>query len=121
MALKVRMCAADQKRFERGDEWFEFDFDRLFNDTPVGVQEDIEEATGVSLIEFASSLGRGLTRALRWRLWVARYLAGVREPFDAFDPAVHNADWELPDDEDLVEADASPPGQAPDQGQSQDA
>lgn len=130
--VRLRLCEEDQGRFPRGDEWFEFDIDEVFDGTPVGVQEDIESKLDWTLAEFSYSLGRYGTKAIRARMWMARYLAGVRittqggrevpEPWNEFDPKAHRIETVWPEDSgEPAEDDASPPDQAPDQGQTQDA
>lgn len=108
--IRLRLCEEDRERFERGDEWFPFDIDALFDETPVGVQEALEDGMDYALRQMNGGLAVQGTKAMRARLWVARYLAGVREPFDEFSPAVHKIEVDLVEE---PAGDAAPPDEAP--------
>lgn len=94
MGIRLRLGEADQGRYDRGDEWFAWDIDRLL-DMPGSELVALEEAMdGFTVHQVRVGLSVNRATALRGAMFLARYLGGVREPWEKFDPAPLRIDYE---------------------------
>lgn len=89
----MRFRFAEQDHDEYGGEWFEIDPYGL-QDVEVGLLEEIEEATGYTVLhELPAELKRRSVKAMRALMWIAVRMSGQVTPWREFKPAVLKASW----------------------------
>lgn len=109
-ALRLRMCAADRKRYG-GPEWVDYQYDAIL-DLPFDEVVTLEETIGFSMARL-NGVERPLytARGLRATLWIARRLAGESDDWEKFKPNIQRIDA-LPVHEDKAGDAGDPPDQA---------
>lgn len=80
--MKLRLTDADRARYG-GDEWLEWEPDRLTYTEAVLLQQHV----GVDFGTYVKSwLASRSADALHWALWLSLHRAGVTVDWDSFDP-----------------------------------
>lgn len=84
MTMRLRLTDGDRAQYG-GDEWLDWDPDRLTYSEAVLLQEH----TGVDVGTYVRSwLGGGSADATKWALWLSLHRSGVTVDWDAFDPNI---------------------------------
>lgn len=112
---RIRMCDADREKYG-GPEWVEISMAEIL-DEETGLIELLEDPRGwdLSVGEFLTGVGRGMTRPTQAMIWLARRKAGCKEDPLTFRPKVQkfsDVQYEpLPAERKAVadDADADPP------------
>jgi hypothetical protein len=86
-AFEFRLGEADQKVYDRGDEWFLYDDDLLMDATPDELDQ-LEKAMGYRIIQLLTEIDEWGAQAIRAATWVGRRHAGIVEPWDKWQPKV---------------------------------
>lgn len=90
-ALRLRMCAADQKRYG-GPEWVDYRYDEVI-DLPFDEVTTVEDTIGFSMARLSGvERPRYTARGLRAMLWIARRMAGESDDWVGFKPNVQRLD-----------------------------
>lgn len=93
--IRLRLGEADQKVYERGGEWFLFDLAALM-DLPSSKLEALEDAMGnYSIRQVRDGWRTESVRSLRASMFIARWVGGVREPWESFDPQTMHMEYEV--------------------------
>lgn len=79
--MKLRLTDEDRARYG-GDEWLEWDSNRLAYDEA----EQLQELLRVKFTAYPDFLGSGEAATIRWALWLSLRRAGVEVAWDGFKP-----------------------------------
>ena len=89
--LRFRFHEDDRERY--GDDWYVYDEAALLR-IPAPELVEIEQTVGMSVPTMLMRARQNFTDANLAATWVARRLAGVKEPFAKYQPLVLLIDWE---------------------------
>jgi hypothetical protein len=89
---RFRLGDADQKKYHDGGTWYTYD-PAVLDDLTAGQLIELEGTMNTTFDEIEHGLFRGSAKARCCVMWVARYLAGVREDWETFEPLVRRAEW----------------------------
>lgn len=117
-AWEFRLGDADRDKYPRGDEWFLYDDEQLYDATPDDLDK-LETEMGYRIHRFLNDLDEMGVQAVRAAMWMARRRVGVQESWGSFQPKVFRMQARRPvqprGDDAVPPASSSPPSSTGDE------